>query len=145
MFHKEYHSLREWFRIGGETIGMRGCFATPGQALERKNPGTRIWMPGPDLLARHTGRNRAPLGGNAPLNLISYQNRWSAEFVGGPARPHPAFRKRGVCIVHVCGFHIIPYRYFTSSISDGRHCLVKNVSSGLYRRRIVNQPLPGTV
>jgi hypothetical protein len=33
----------------------------------------------------------------------------------------------------------------TSSISLGRHCLVKNGSSGLYRRRMVNQPLPGIV
>ena len=35
--------------------------------------------------------------------------------------------------------------YFTSSISLGRHFLVKNDSFGLQRRRIVNQSLLGAV
>jgi hypothetical protein len=33
----------------------------------------------------------------------------------------------------------------TSSSSDGCHALVKNGSSGLYSRKIVNHPLPGVV
>ena len=35
--------------------------------------------------------------------------------------------------------------YFTNSTSLGRQVLAKNDSSGLYKRRIVNQPLPGMV
>src|SRR5512134_1925764 len=35
--------------------------------------------------------------------------------------------------------------YFTSSISPGFHVLANHASSGPYSRKIVNQPLPGTV
>jgi len=40
---------------------------------------------------------------------------------------------------------LVETSYFTNSISLGRHCFVKNDSSGLYRRKIVNHPLPGIV
>ena len=52
--------------------------------------------------------------------------------------------------MHVFAAHSVPFPvqspgHFTSSTSLGRQVLVKNGSSGLYRRRIVNHPLPGVV